>query len=557
MKECIRCKTKFEVDGLDRSFLDKVSPRLDDKKLDIPEPTHCPTCRQIRRLSHRNERTLYFRECDFNQKKFLSHYSPDSDYKVYSPDVWYGDDWDASEYGRDYDFTKPFFSQFEELFKNVPQLGLNLQKENENCQYTNFTTRNKNSYYIFCANENEDCHYSTYLHHCKDVADCFFVFNCERCYECIDCYNCYNTTYSNYCTNCNDSHYLVNCKGLNDCIGCVSLANKEYHIFNKAYSKKEYLKLKEDLLLKPELIKSELEKLLTTTPQKYYAGLQNENITGDHISYSRNVFDSFDCTNLEDCRYCTWLHDSKDCQDCYAWGSRGELGYENHLCGNNFYRVIFSDTCWNDVSNLIYCRQCIGNCKYLFGCVGMKKKEFCILNKQYTEQEYHQLVPKIIEHMKDTKEWGEFFPTELSPFGYNETVAEEYFPKEKSEVLDNCWKWQDNFPESYGKETISIDDIPDEPSQYLPSLSREVLSCSCCGKNYRLTSAEIKLYKELGIKIPSKCFDCRYEGRRIKRNQRKLVERSCDSCSKTLLSSFKQNDPRKVYCEECYLAHVY
>ena len=30
--------------------------------------------------------------------------------------------------------------------------------------------------------------------------------------------------------------------------------------------------------------------------------------------------------------------------------------------------------------------------------------------------------------MKKTGEWGEFFPSSISPFGYNETVAMEYYP---------------------------------------------------------------------------------------------------------------------------------
>jgi len=36
--------------------------------------------------------------------------------------------------------------------------------------------------------------------------------------------------------------------------------------------------------------------------------------------------------------------------------------------------------------------------------------------------------------MRSTGEWGEFFPHELSPFGYNETVAQEYFPLTEEEV---------------------------------------------------------------------------------------------------------------------------
>jgi hypothetical protein len=45
--------------------------------------------------------------------------------------------------------------------------------------------------------------------------------------------------------------------------------------------------------------------------------------------------------------------------------------------------------------------------------------------------------------MKFTKEWGEFFPTELSTFGYNETVAHEYFPMTETEVRKKGWKWYD------------------------------------------------------------------------------------------------------------------
>ncbi|MEI8092157.1 MAG: hypothetical protein WCG98_08430 [bacterium] len=44
-------------------------------------------------------------------------------------------------------------------------------------------------------------------------------------------------------------------------------------------------------------------------------------------------------------------------------------------------------------------------------------------------------MPKIIEKMEADGERGEFFPTSLSPFGYNETVAMEYFPLTKEEAM--------------------------------------------------------------------------------------------------------------------------
>jgi len=37
--------------------------------------------------------------------------------------------------------------------------------------------------------------------------------------------------------------------------------------------------------------------------------------------------------------------------------------------------------------------------------------------------------------MQETGERGEFFHPSLSPFGYNETVAQEYFPLSKEATL--------------------------------------------------------------------------------------------------------------------------
>ncbi len=53
---------------------------------------------------------------------------------------------------------------------------------------------------------------------------------------------------------------------------------------------------------------------------------------------------------------------------------------------------------WPPSDNLLYCYSSVQshNC---FGCVSAKQNEYCILNKQYTKEQYEELVPKIIEHM--------------------------------------------------------------------------------------------------------------------------------------------------------------
>jgi hypothetical protein len=74
----------------------------------------------------------------------------------------------------------------------------------------------------------------------------------------------------------------------------------------------------------------------------------------------------------------------------------------------------------------------------------LRNKQYCIFNKQYSKQEYENIVPTIIAQMQETSEWGEFFDPSISPFGYNETVANEYFPLSKQEATTNGYKWQDN-----------------------------------------------------------------------------------------------------------------
>ncbi|MBU0626703.1 hypothetical protein KKG31_00385 [Patescibacteria group bacterium] len=83
-----------------------------------------------------------------------------------------------------------------------------------------------------------------------------------------------------------------------------------------------------------------------------------------------------------------------------------------------------------DSHSLILCQECYDNCNNLFGCVGLKKKQYCIFNKQYTQEEYEKLVPQLIQKMKTEKE-RRFFDPAFAAYPYNDSLAIEYFPIEK------------------------------------------------------------------------------------------------------------------------------
>lgn len=556
---CRQCGGEFAVLPEDHDFLERVSPVVKGKVYRIPPPTLCPTCRRQRRLTWRNERVLYSRSCDHSRNRFLSSYAPDKPYRVFEHHKWYSETWDPMDYGQDFDFQRSFFEQFDELMRRVPLLGADIKSDNDNCEFTNHTSNNHNCYYIFAASNNEGSLYSTYLQRAIDAVDCFFVFDSERCYECTDCYNSYYLLYSSYCHGCSESYFLDNCRSCRQCFGCVSLTNKEHYFFNEPLVEEEYHQRVAEFLQLPNYRVWALQRvgeLKTKHPYKHYAGINNENVTGDHISYSRNCTECFDCTYLEDCSYCTWLHKASDCYDTYGWGLTGELGYENHLVGRDFYNVCFCESCWSNVSNLLYCRYCINDSKNLFGCIGLRHREFCVFNKQYSQAEYEDLIARIIEHMQATGEWGEFFPASISPYGYNESIAMEDFPLSKEEVLERDWKWRNKMPFTTGKETHTWDQIPTSINEVPDFIVTAVLKCINCCRNYRITTPELKFYISMGIPLPQLCFHCRFHDRRGRRNPRQLWKRNCKKCDAEMLSSFEASRPELVYCEECYSQEI-
>ena len=114
--QCINCSKTFNIELDDQAFYDKVN---------VPAPMLCPDCRMQRRLAWRNERFLYQRTCDSCHKPIVSIYAPNSTItKVYCGNCWWSDTWDALDYGRDFDFNRPFFEQFAELMHEVPHVNL-------------------------------------------------------------------------------------------------------------------------------------------------------------------------------------------------------------------------------------------------------------------------------------------------------------------------------------------------------------------------------------------------------------------------------------------------
>jgi hypothetical protein len=518
------------------------------QKMDMPLPKTHPNERHRHRISFRNDRSLYNRQCDKTGAQMLSIYSKDSLYPIYSPEAYNSDNWDPTDYGKDFDFSRPFFEQFQEMRLQVPRISLhNIQGENS--EYCNNTIRNKNCYLCFGSEDNMDIYHSIFAFNCQDCSDLIWSLNCELSYDCVDCLACYNVSYSQYSHNCSESQFLYECRNLKNCFGCVGLKHKQYCIFNQQYTKEEYeAKLAEyrlDTWEGVQHMRKEFAKFLQNSPHRYAQISNSENCSGDYINDSKNSINCYMTNKCEDYHDVIGGIGGKSAYSSCFVGLGGEFYYEllGSIGGVNNALGIYNWGC----SDTRYCDS-LQNSQDCFGCVGLKRKQYCILNKQYTKEEYEKMLPKLIAHMKSTGEWGKFFPISMSPFAYNETVAQDYFQLSEQEAVSRGFKWKKMEAKTPGSFIMPIDD---------EDILKQSFNCEVSGRPYRFVPQELKLYRQIHVPIPHWAPETRHMNRISKRNPFQTWNRHCDECSCEIETSFAPERPEKVYCESCFLAKMY
>jgi len=182
--------------------------------------------------------------------------------------------------------------------------------------------------------------------------------------------------------------------------------------------------------------------------------------------------------------------------------------------------------------------------------------------------------------------YGEFFPPELSPFAYNETIAQDYFPLAKNDAERLGYHWKDDEKRTYSI-TLPIGKIPDNVKDADESITGEVIECAhkgeCnerCSTAFKITPQELQLYKKMNTPLPYFCPNCRHFERLRKRNPLKLWHRKCmclssealakddgyrntvphfhgsAPCPNEFKTSYAPDRPEIVYCESCYQAEV-
>jgi hypothetical protein len=574
-RNCQNCKQSFTIEPADFDFY---------KKIDVPPPTFCPACRLQRRLAWRGERSFHKRSCDLCKKQIIAMYPAGSSFPVYCRECWFSDNWDEFGYGREYDFKKPFFTQFLDLLNVVPQISLQVDNSPQS-EFVNQVSNCKNCYMVISGSNNEDCLHTHRTMKSKNVADSLIVLLGENQYESIECLESSDLIYSQECSSSLDLSFCYDVRGSNNCFMSANVRNGSYYFYDRPLTKAGYAEKMKAIDIGSyrnfEKYINEFEELKKNSLHKYANIQKAENVSGHAISNAKNCRECFGVGDVENGGYYLFVNDIKDGRDLNNGCCTGELCYEVNTVGVHSYNIKLSADAWPALTNATYTVSCRQGADSLFGCISMRKKQYCILNRQYTKEEYENLIPRIIDHMDKMPyvgkkgrvyKYGEFFPVEISVLAYNESNAQDYFPLSKEVIQGEGYGWLDPKERNYAV-TLHNKDIPDHIKDVKDSIVSEIIECahggSCtdnCTTAFRIVPQELAFYRRFNLPLPRLCPNCRHYGRIKRRNPLKLWHRQCmcdktnhthsSRCPNVFETSYAPDRKETVYCESCYNTEI-
>jgi len=545
-KVCVDCNKEFTIDSGDLVLYEKIGLEI---------PNNCFFCR----LKHHLGFSIFgkFRrgKSDLSGENLITILPNHAKYPIYKSNEWWGDGWDAMDYGQDYDSTRPFFEQLKELQNKVPrphQTGIN----NLNCDWCEDIWNSKNCSLSRAVDKSED---SSYLYRVVNAKNCYDVavsFNLQDSYNCVTCYDSFNLNFSENSRDCIDSYFLFDCRNCQNCFMSWNLRNKQYCIRNKQYSKEAYQeelsKINMGSLSELEVLNKEFENILKSEAvHRENFNLRTTNSTGNYL------------TDCDKCTNCFTWDDSQNCRNSlrglYSKDSIDQtVTWNTELSGNNSavnggYQIKYSARSVGKYSE--YVEMC-EDVEYCFGCVGLRKKKYCILNKQYSKEEYERLKEQIVSDMKASREYGKFLPLSFAPCDWNLSNGIIYFPEvKKEEIIKKGGYWSEEDLSS--ADGMSSLELPDNIKDTEENISSIALICPETKYRFNISADEYKFHKRKNIALPRLHFDLRMINNAKRTAVLQAYPYKCCYCKKDIMAYYPNEwGYERVACEECYKQNI-
>ncbi len=546
IKNCQNCKQEFKITEKELSMYQKV---------DVVIPDICFRCRVAQHFAFWQFGKFRIGKSDLSGEQIITVYPDDVRFPIYTSKEWHSDAWDGLDSGQVYDENRSFFEQMKELQEKIPrphQEGTN----NSNSDWADDVWDSKNCYLSRSLKDCEDVFYTYRTLNCKKSIDLTFCFDLENSYDCTYCFKSYNIKYSIQSRDCFDSTFLYDCRNCSNCFMCWNLRGKSYCIENVQYSKEEYFE-------KLKNYDTTSRKSIFLLKGRFWEYVQTDVIHRENFNVRTNESTG------------DFLEEANNCKNCFSY-SESE-GMYNSVRGLRAKNTIDTNGCWY-IENSGNCFGCVSSydlkysnwsaaryseyldickdCEYCFGCIGLKKKKYCILNKQYTKEAYEILKTRIIDDMKKRGEYGHFFPYSMSTIPYNLSTSSLYVPeKNKEDILGLGGYWFDGELSQINGSPSS--EIPDTLENVDESICLKPFICEKTGYRFNIAQNELAFYKQYNIPLPDTHFDARTRDRLELLISIELSRVKCFFCEKDILVSYKPEwNYKKIACEDCYKREV-
>ncbi|MFH1404855.1 MAG: hypothetical protein ABIH21_02035 [Patescibacteria group bacterium] len=533
-------------------------------KFQVPPSDWSPTVRRKNLIGFNTGMNIWWNRHAFTGKPLISYIHPDNKIKALPDSEWHSYDW-AEKEKREPCVDKPFLDQMRELLFSIPMPAARLFGEPKNSIGVSIISA-EDSFMV--VGGVQGAKRTSYAYTPKDTEDCqdlLWATSCSNSFCLIHCLRMHSCRVALHCHDCMASSFLFDCYNCENCFMSSNLRNKKFVFENQQLSPDEYRqRISQIDLTSYKLYQEYFDKFLQMVGKRAvwpeHFNIQCEDCDGDYMVNCLRCHDVFSVIEGTD-GYMSQLGHTVPERFAYTSGIVTAQDVYMSVGITKSANIKFSTTITR-CANMEYCYNCV-ECEDCFGCVGIKNRKNCILNTQFDEASYWQMVDTIKCAMLERGEYGKYFPGDFSMAGVVQASELFYDLKENEKEAFGAVAFDpargavlsEQQSASMAEPALSSS-LPDELAECSDLVGKPILD-EILHRPYTVREPDFQFYKHNQLPFPRNHFVYRlkYYGRMANTFFRQ--DGACKVCGKEIRYAVNQMFVnRKVYCHDCYLKYV-
>ncbi len=529
------------------------------KKFRVP-PSKVKPGTRMNMLNGYNTGLAIFWNTDVStEKPIISAVHPDLPFKVIDDIAWYKHDF--SDKGIEINLESSVMDQIWNLVQVVPVKGKrNRDVDEKSIAVGSVQTRES---YMACASAATRSCYTYAQFGAEDCVDVTNGYEAARSYAISDSHNIVDSEFVFSSHRCLKSSFLFDCRDCEYCFGAANKRHKKFLWFNEQLLETEWKKRRAEVDLGcRNAADAWLAKFYELWREKGvwppFFGVNNQECEGEHIFNSVRCRETYWMEKCTDCVRSRFGLEGNDCAYCsgFGWETRSYMstggmgGADNKFTMGN-----------NNSLGLEYCAMC-DNCQNCFGCVGLNKKEFYILNRPYSKEEYWCRVDELKCRMLDDGSYGEFFPGKFSLSGFEHSAGAVYFDYRKRDlerfgaIRVDAARGLVLAPKREDQHVVRLraSDLPDCVDEVKNGIVNSPIHDVELDRDFSIVPKELAMYQEKRWPLPRRHFIARLTHWLRHANSPFPMNVVCAECKKETKTykNFVFGEDRRVFCLGCY-----